>query len=259
MKLLEITKSTDSATKLDKLLTGDYSQAWDHFIKTGRSLYRGIERNSTSYFIEDPSTRTSNRHLKGFDTGKFVNLLYEIDDGWKGVPDRRRSLFVTAYRGNATEFGAAYYVFPKNDSIFVESSADWNLHYWPNFSKKLGEARSYDLSNMIKKIELIFLDVTHAATGLKSDARNFEIDVFRKNWNDCFNKKLKLENYSKILTSDFDSWFAEALDFHKNNFKIVNVKQALSTLDASEYWTQHSCLMIHEREIYNYQEKYAKD
>ena len=235
-------------TEAFKLLETKCKKSWDYFLKTQKSILRGVNFRG-EYYLIDPkkSERVSANTLN------YYTILLDGHPKWKSYPKRSQSIICTNVKSKTSNYGdSTYRVFPYDGSnIGVCPTPD----IWDSFQKGMPLVRNLNTFNLdLEDLydEIMFGDLS-SLDSYKTWMKELRVisDEMKLKYAAVTSEGMPEDFYGNGLVKSWnnkghlDEWIAQALDPTKNGFSHTNdIKKALSNNKAKEMWTDGKSLMV---------------
>ncbi len=236
--------SVHDLQKMQKFLSGDYSDAWYTFLKNGKSIWRGHKIGDKKAVISKPSTGSR----KSQNTANYYTIIFDNSPYFKDYPKRSKSFICHSSINRAGDYATddreLCLVLPKNGSkIGICPQYDiWDTEV--NFLKyKILLGDFYDTLDDFVSKEL----KSHTLDELKDSIGFGSLEeIIRYYAKNDIDLKLKLTN-PKTKQYDIDLFFDyifKQWEPEQTGFKLISTNQISSIPDEKEVWTDGDCLLL---------------
>jgi len=234
-------------SKALEIIRKNCNQILSNYKKTGRYIYRGLENDTYTLYIDPKKSIRKSANTKNY----YTLLIDHIWKEWSDYPKRSQSIICTNNLVTAEGFGSPYIIFPYNNSkIGICPSED----LWISFNNVLNSQTLEDFVFVI----LGLLDGLNIKYGnIDTNPKDLEM-ALNEMGNLMRNDEKKLKTVDDIWTKEgfgfgiegfveqnknFADYLGELFDPDKNRFRLTDTKQGIQG-NGNELWTDGECIMI---------------
>ena len=206
--------------------------------KKGGGIYRGIYDEFEPFMKVKPSSFTR----ESANTSNVYTLVLDNHPKWKRYPKRSQSIICTSHQGNATGYGEAYFVFPKDGSTYgICPSSD----FWVSFEKVGIEWMDGDFNN---RLSWLYNTLYGVRKGLNPKSYNELVKQLKDIDKLIKERDVDIKEYIEWgkYRGDLLKMIQTALDPDKNDFVVTKDPMKIPPNNGDEVWTDGDSYLVHE-------------